>query len=859
MSFNENRNDGHALKTNFQRFRSGFAPPPSKILPTPMLKSALLQMKDIRLLFAKKRKSPETTHGESGLAATTGSSDLEKEILLTKHPRQEPDAGCSADADSSHFENEVFTTVRPHRQSDFDNEYSSSEDSEDEHSSEDLTEDLSNSDEGSEFDPNPVSSSESDNAENGRHSLNEKNRNLRKDSVKTKNASSSKEIGKRREKRAVQKSKGKKNYVDKFTSKWLHLPEFKGWLKADEKEPSKAYCSYCSKPLKGNKSAMRRHASRPFHVNAVKAKMNQVSALSCASKELQERAKLRDSILGLELGLCAFIVKENLPVSKMDQLPDVLKNYIKDSPTVSGLACARTKSSEMIKHVIAKEGEEELATDLKGCKFSIIVDESTDVSCTKFLVILVRYAKKVENDLKVVEEFLAMPKVKDASAAGLKALIVNEFVTRGIPVANIIGFASDNASVMLGKNNGLATLLKQELPWLVVHGCICHSFALCSAAACEALDSSVIQFSHDIYNFVAFSPKRKEEFKECQAFLNIAEHAVLYPSKTRWLAMEQVVQRLLEQWPALTLYFQSMMLTEIPAANAILKGLQSHELQLYYMFLGYILPVVNRLNLQYQSEDVRIHLILKSVRDTLGEILRNFMKENSLRNKDPFEVDVFNPHNLRPFNEIYFGAKFDVLVKSENLRLSSHQVNDIQVKCVKFYQILVKQIQKRINHRDPLLKQLECIDPSIALSGQISSIAPLYSRFCATYSVDVEELNSEWRRLPFVDEIFEVKGKEGPVAFWSFVDSCKDAGKNKMFKVLPSFMFTMMSLPHSSAGAERQFSLLKLIKSPLRNRLDSEMLSALMHVHRFIPDAKKWTVPVSLLAKARKWKNSAKN
>lgn len=78
------------------------------------------------------------------------------------------------------------------------------------------------------------------------------------------------------------------------------------------------------------------------------------------------------------------------------------------------------------------------------------------------------------------------------------------------------------------------------------------------------------------------------------------------------------------------------------------------------------------------------------------------------------------------------------------------------------------------------------------------------------------------------------------------------------YQVLPSFMELLLSLPHSSASAERQFSLLKLMKSPLRNRLKPETIRALMHVHRFIPEVDKWKIPSNVLRKAfqGRWKQS---
>lgn len=182
------------------------------------------------------------------------------------------------------------------------------------------------------------------------------------------------------------------------------------------------------------------------------------------------------------------------------------------------LSCSRTKGTGIISNVIGQHGRNELIEILRTTHFSIIVDESTDRTVTKFLVIIVRYHCKIQR--KPVEEFFALPKVVDATAQGLKNLIVGQFEEASIPLRNIIGFASDNASVMAGVRGGLAALLKKDLPWLAVFGCICHSFALCAAAATDTFPSSVIQFSHDIYKCVGVSPKRTKEFEDCQAFVN---------------------------------------------------------------------------------------------------------------------------------------------------------------------------------------------------------------------------------------------------------------------------------------------------------------------------------------------------
>lgn len=75
----------------------------------------------------------------------------------------------------------------------------------------------------------------------------------------------------------------------------------------------------------------------------------------------------------------------------MDNLTRVLKSHVKDSPTIQNIACGRTKTTGLIKNVLAPAGETDLVEILKKTHFSIIVDESTDRTLTKYLVILVRY------------------------------------------------------------------------------------------------------------------------------------------------------------------------------------------------------------------------------------------------------------------------------------------------------------------------------------------------------------------------------------------------------------------------------------------------------------------------------------
>ena len=477
---------------------------------------------------------------------------------------------------------------------------------------------------------------------------------------------------------------------------------------------------------------------------------------------------------------------------------------------------------------------------------------------------------------------------------------------------------------MLGPRAGLAALLKRECPWLTVFGCICHSLALCAAAACEKLDRNMVQFSHDVYNFLSFSSKRLSEYRECQVFVKAAKHSILYPSKTRWLVMENVCKRLVEQWDALTLYFQSYLLENCPPATNIYHGLKDLGIKLHYCFLSYILEIVNSMNLEFQSEGVRIHKYLDVIDSGLSTVMDNFISKGVLKGKYCFEIDHTQPQNFKPIDETYFGARVSLMI-AENSKPTAEQMRAIspfRIRALEFYIELCSQIKKRVDFRDDFLNHLKCVSPSNALSGKISSVAPLYLRFSSTIHFDIEELDRQWRalfNLPDVEEklanyaaslnrgsaskakkgkksvqkdavygfgfSLDIDAEDGnetdesdenlcdslatkvrndnvpssvettePSVFWNFLLTQETVFCN--FKVIVAYMRFIMCLPHSSASAERQFSHLKLIRSPLRNKIAPSTINALMHIDRYIPDVSKWEVPQDVLKKAKSWKTN---
>lgn len=125
----------------------------------------------------------------------------------------------------------------------------------------------------------------------------------------------------------------------------------------------------------------------------------------------------------------------------------------------------------------AHKEREDLSEICRKQKFSIVIDESTDISVAQILAVMVRFLD--ETKFKVADALLDTVEVGDETGQGLYTTVKDLLHKRGIPLNNVIGFASDNCATIMGSKCGFQANFKKYIPSVFVLGCVCHSFALC--------------------------------------------------------------------------------------------------------------------------------------------------------------------------------------------------------------------------------------------------------------------------------------------------------------------------------------------------------------------------------------------
>ena len=157
--------------------------------------------------------------------------------------------------------------------------------------------------------------------------------------------------------------------------------------------------------------------------------------------------------------------------------------------------------------------------------------------------------------MEPTREFYGLIPVEEGDADGLFRSLEAALEADGLPWTKVTGYASDGENLMQGRNDSVLTRMKGVAPGLFVLKFYCHTFHLIAEHASKALSKTANQLIHDVYNYFKLSPNRQKSYAEFQSFLELDIHKILKLCQTRWLSVAKCVERILEQWPALEIFF----------------------------------------------------------------------------------------------------------------------------------------------------------------------------------------------------------------------------------------------------------------------------------------------------------------
>lgn len=179
----------------------------------------------------------------------------------------------------------------------------------------------------------------------------------------------------------------RKKYHQKYKKEWE--TEFRNWL-APGKLDTQAFCKVCN--ITVNVSSGRLQLVRHQDSNGHQVKSRAVSSQKKITSFAKSGSTLETASKRADLLISAFVAEHNLPFTITEHLPQLISRITDlHSDIGKNIKCSRTKTTALIKNIIGAQNLYDVCQILKVTKFSLIVDESTDIGCTKHLAMVARY------------------------------------------------------------------------------------------------------------------------------------------------------------------------------------------------------------------------------------------------------------------------------------------------------------------------------------------------------------------------------------------------------------------------------------------------------------------------------------
>ena len=621
-----------------------------------------------------------------------------------------------------------------------------------------------------------------------------------------------------------------------YNHDWENLSICKGWL---QERGELAHCTYCKQDLRPQLADLKKHALVQKHIKQSKSRnssSNTVLKLFTSTKlsDSQEKKKF-------ELQIALYIAVKS-SFSSVGDLNHIIQNKFGND----AMKMHRTKCTALVKNVLAPHFKAELQEEIKDTPYSILVDESTDISSTKLIAFSIKFFSKKTKS--VISTYLGSSEITKADAVGIYAAVTTTLDEWNLKGEHMVGVGTDGAACMVGEHNSLQALLRRKWPHIVHIRCVCHALDLAARDAVrKALPSNIEYMVRVTHNWFAHSSQRISAYREIAqliGFSNNPEHIenptdsedsldsssshplkLISPSETRWLVIADCVERVLTQYDALTAHFAVAYEKEsCYEAGTLHNMFRDDRNRLFMLFLYPVLKELRRITKMFQSNSGDNIKVYSELEQFFLALANQILKPAILRNKSSEELCSLNIESnfcILPIDSVDFGGTF--LQKLENSKLSVEAKNEILKKAAGFLKELFMGMQKRMSGTFQLMKNVY----KFAMPGflekkleKVDLIAPYFPQD----DLSMAEIDAKFRLLK--TKSWSSKNTD---EFWIEVHSFQDVSGNFPFQILSNGVIKMLCLPTSNAEIERVFSQVNVIKTQKRANMQTDVLNAILY------------------------------
>jgi len=259
-----------------------------------------------------------------------------------------------------------------------------------------------------------------------------------------------------------------------------------------------------------------------------------------------DRSNIPDDDLIIHLLSTFYLSKENIALRK-----PMLLNLFELCNLQFNSNYRNDKGTFEFLESISQKVQENLMKEVCSSPYiGLMLDESTDICSQKYLVINIKYFYK--NQIK--ERFCALINLHSADANRICSVVL-DFLSSYKLQGKVAAISTDGASVMLGKDNGVAIKLKGYLKNenLIINHCLSHRLNLGAKDVWQS-EPGLTSFNSTIHSLCSFFSKSSKKLllleEETESLLQ-THLKLLKPIDIRWLSIYKVIERIYDLYPAL--------------------------------------------------------------------------------------------------------------------------------------------------------------------------------------------------------------------------------------------------------------------------------------------------------------------
>ncbi|PIA59014.1 hypothetical protein AQUCO_00400101v1 [Aquilegia coerulea] len=317
-------------------------------------------------------------------------------------------------------------------------------------------------------------------------------------------------------------TKGNKDENRKFVIDWYK--EFT-WIEYSI-EKDAAFCLYCYlfKPESRNRS---QGGGDAFMATGFKNwKKKQVLQRQSSQARSEYRVRLKTSVecvrFLLKQGLAFRGHNETTNSNNRGNFLELLEFFAFLNKDIKDVVLQNApENNKLTAHVVQKDIVNSFAVEttnvilkeLGDAFFSVLIDESRDISVKEQMVVVIRF---VDDKGCVIERFLGIVHVRETTALSLKAALEELFSKHGLSIGRLRGQGYDGASNMRGQFAGLKTLIMNENESAYYVHYFAHQLqlALVGVAKNHPRIALLFNLTSNALNIVGVSCKRRDLLRE---------------------------------------------------------------------------------------------------------------------------------------------------------------------------------------------------------------------------------------------------------------------------------------------------------------------------------------------------------